>query len=380
MQELSITVSEDRAMTDIRKKGLVLLSSHRSFIMGIAILWVAWFHTDLEIGIPWISFFREIGYGGVDIFFLLTGIGAYFSLKKKPDAALYMKNRILRILPAYYPFIFVWLVMMKITGELYGTEIIGNLTMMGWWHGGRNQFNWYTNAIWLFYLLAPFLVGVIGREADDVMVLSDGSADYKKSAKKKVVITVCLMATGFLASMTFWHTLLLTAFSRLPLFVLGIYLGSEIMKEKQRGVSGTAGASSDSQSSRELFGWQKYPFVFWNMLMAAGFVLLYFCLEKLSGYMWNYGLWWYPFILIAPGLSLDLAYLAELLSKQRIGRWIKNAVSEIGNASFEIFLWHIGVFEFVKPRYEMNGLTWAALLAVVVLWSIGYRKVIDSSK
>ena len=357
MLELNIIVSEDKVMSDISKKGITLLSSHRSFIMGIAILWVAWFHTDLEIGIPGIAFFREIGYGGVDLFFLLTGIGAYFSLKKNPDTVSYMKNRFFRILPSYYPFILVWLVMMMITGEVYGTEIIGNLTMMGWWCGGRNQFNWYTNAIWLFYLLAPFLVGIIGREGDGTVRPVNKSAVFEKSVNRKVVITVCLMAAGFLVSMTFWHTLLLTAFSRLPLFILGIYLGSEIMEEKRSGVSG------------------KYPLVFWNVLMAAGFGLLYFCLMKFSGSMWNYGLWWYPFILIAPGLYLDLACLAEMISKFRIGRCIKNVVGQIGNASFEIFLWHIGVFEFVKPRYEMNGLKWAVLLTVVVLWSIGYRKM-----
>ena len=214
-----------------------------------------------------------------------------------------MKNRFFRILPSYYPFILVWLVMMMITGEVYGTEIIGNLTMMGWWCGGRNQFNWYTNAIWLFYLLAPFLVGIIGREDDGTVRPVNKSTIFEKSVNRKVVIIVCLME--------------------------------------------------------------------------AGFGLLYFCLMKLSGSMWNYGLWWYPFILIAPGLSLDLACLAEMISKFRIGRCIKNVVSQIGNASFEIFLWHIGVFEFVKPRYEMNGLKWAVLLTVVVLWSIGYRKGIE---
>lgn len=342
MRESNTTVSVDKKNT-----GLMLLSNYRSFIMGVAILWVAWFHTDLPVSIPGLSFLREVGYGGVDLFFLMSGIGAWFSLKKNPDTVSYIKNRAKRMLPSYYPFIIAWLIMMKITGELYGTEIIGNLTMMGWWCDGRNQFNWYTNAIWLFYLLAPLFVGMLARAED---------------AKKKLLITFVLMAAGFVASMTFWHTLLLTAFSRLPLFVLGIYLGSEML-----------GQDVDKKHS---FVWQKYPLAFWNVCMIVGFVLLYVCLSKLSGYMWLYGLWWYPFLFIAPGFAVDLGLLAGFLEKNGIGQWIVKGMNAIGDASFEIFLWHIGVFEFVKPRLEINALTWMLLLVVVVLWSIGYRKAV----
>lgn len=196
------------------KTDITLLSTQRSFIMGIAILWVAWFHTDLPVGIPGLSFLRETGYGGVDLFFLMSGIGAYYSLTKNPDTFSYIKNQAKRILPSYYPFIAVWLIMMKMTAEIYGTEIIGNLTMMGWWCESRCQFNWYTNAIWLFYLLAPVFVGAICKTED---------------RKKRMGITVLLMVVGFLVSMTFWHSLLLTAFSRLPVFILGIYLGREMI-------------------------------------------------------------------------------------------------------------------------------------------------------
>lgn len=344
-----------------RETDMKVISTQRSFIMGIAILWVAWFHTDLEVSIPGVAFLRQIGYGGVDLFFLMSGIGAIFSLSKNPDPVSYMKNRAKRILPSYYPFIIVWIVMMKITGEVYGTEIIGNLTMMGWWCEGRNQFNWYTNAIWLFYLLAPVLVGVISKAQD---------------SRKRFVITLFFMAAGFIASMTFWHTLLLTAFSRLPLFVLGICLGQEMMDINRTRVVDSTDVQEES-SNEGLYIWQKYPKIFWNVLMAGGVVSLYVCLIYFSGDLWTYGLWWYPFVLITPGLAMDLGLLAEWLKKSSVGNGIVNGMNVIGDASFEIFLWHIGVFEFVKPRYNMNALTWTILLATVVVWSIGYRKLVQ---
>ena len=57
--------------------------------------------------------------------------------------------------------------------------------------------------------------------------------------------------------------------------------------------------------------------------------------------------------------------------------WFCKGINQIGDASFEIFLWHIGVFEFVKPRFHMNGIKWAVLLVLVVLWSILYHKMIQ---
>ena len=335
------------------KTEISIISNYRSFIMGIAVLWVAWFHTDLEISVPGLSFLREVGYGGVDIFFFLTGIGVCFSLKRNPDTVAFLKNRAKRILPSYYPFIIVWLVMMKLTAEIYGTEIIGNLTMMGWWSDSRCQFNWYTNAIWLFYLLAPVVVGMIGKT---------------ESGGKRVVPVIILMAAGFFISMTFWHTLLLTAFSRLLIFVLGVYFGAEMLVDIKKGYE---------LSKEKHFLWQRYPLLFWNAVMIIGTAILAFCLSRLSGYLWNYGLWWYPFVLITPGLCMDLGMLARVLGRFSVGNAIRKVIETAGDASFEIFLWHIGIFEFVKPRFEMNVFAWALLLAAVVVWSILYRKMIQ---
>ena len=349
-------------MTNKMKTDITLLSTQRSFIMGIAILWVAWFHTDLPVGIPGLSFLRETGYGGVDLFFLMSGIGAYYSLTKNPDTVSYIKNRAKRILPSYYPFIILWIIMMKLTAEIYGIEIIGNLTMMGWWCESRCQFNWYTNAIWLFYLLAPFVVGWILKE------------EY---GKKRIRSTLLLMAAGFLTSMTFWHTLLLTAFSRLPLFVLGVYLGSEMLDQSVWGrEAGTSDMPGELLQNRR-YVWQKHSLLFWNILMAAGCFSLYICLTKFTDYMWPYGLWWYPFVLIAPGLAMDLGLLAGCLQQYRLGNAIRSGVNTVGEASFEIFLWHIGIFEFVKPRVAMNGVKWTALFILVVLWGILYRRLIQ---
>lgn len=326
---------------------LTLLSKHRSFVMGIAILWVMWFHTDITSSIPFITFFREIGYGGVDLFILLSGIGAFFSLQKNSSSASFMKRRALRIMPSYYPFIILWLIMIKITGELYGTEIIGNLTMAGWWCNLRNQFNWYTNAIWFFYLLAPVIVEIILSVPNN---------------KKRLINLCLLLCASFLFSMTFWHKQLLIAFARMPLFILGIGIGYFIKN------------SLNNQKQNSV--WNRTIILFVNLTMIIGFLLLYIFKTKFSGDMWLYGLWWYPFILIAPGLALDLSFAAEILEKNFLSNFICKGIRQLGNSSFELFLIHIAVFEFLKSRYTLSAFHWIITIIMVSICSLLYRKLI----
>ena len=65
---------------------------YRSVWMGIAIIWIVFYHYSL---CPDIAFIREIinnGYGGVDIFVFASGLGCYYSLKKESDSYMFLKN------------------------------------------------------------------------------------------------------------------------------------------------------------------------------------------------------------------------------------------------------------------------------------------------
>lgn len=76
-----------------------IVSKYRTELMGIATLWVLLFHYG-KIGIPIIDSLSTLGYGGVDIFLFLSGIGLSFSIKDGVKS-FYIK-RILRIFPTYF--------------------------------------------------------------------------------------------------------------------------------------------------------------------------------------------------------------------------------------------------------------------------------------
>lgn len=80
---------------------LNLLSKHRSFIMGIAMMMIMLHHLYF-VGFPCNTLALDYGMLGVDIFLLLSGFGIYFSLAKnwdKPIGSFY-RRRLVRIFPA----------------------------------------------------------------------------------------------------------------------------------------------------------------------------------------------------------------------------------------------------------------------------------------
>jgi len=313
-----------------------LISRNRSFIMGIAIIIIAIYHVPNHTTLPVLGFLQNIGYGGTDIFILLSGFGAYHSLSRDDDAYSFFKRRLFRILPAYIPFILVWMVVHKILFKLYFTEICGNLTMLGWWNGDENQLNWYVDCIIVFYLLAPYI--------------------YKSitTAKRQLLCVILLIVLALLIGVAFMHGQLTIAISRLPIFIMGFAFAG--IKNK--------------------FTEGRISVIIWNLFMIPGFAGMYILMNQSTFDLWHYGLYWYPFILITPGLVIDFSFLSDALSKTTPGSCIKKGISEIGNASFEIFLIHLFVFENLMYFVQLGWFGWLMLgIASFILGYLYYRLV-----
>ena len=67
---------------------------YRSVWMAIAILWVILFHATVTIDNTALSFIKEIGYGGVDIFFFASGLGCFYSLSKNSNINEFLKREV----------------------------------------------------------------------------------------------------------------------------------------------------------------------------------------------------------------------------------------------------------------------------------------------
>lgn len=122
-----------------------LLSKYRPQLMGVAICMIMGFHTGI---IPW-------GDLGVEWFYILSGLGLYYSLSKKPDLLHFYKKRFIRIIPTYLmlvvPTAIIFQDKLKIgilsTIFQYDT-ILGNMGYMTWW---------FLVLLLLFYVVAPVI-------------------------------------------------------------------------------------------------------------------------------------------------------------------------------------------------------------------------------
>ena len=169
------------------------LSKYRSELMGLAILWVVWFHSSVQlnffkINIINVSFsiIKNIGYGGVDIFLLVSGMGVYNSLEIN-DVSQYIKNRIRRITPVWWSYLIISVLLGYFFFQIHFSklEILGFATFTGFWIDMSNQGNWYVYAIMLFYLISPVFYSLI------------------KNSKNKYLMMTFLIAVALLVSVLF---------------------------------------------------------------------------------------------------------------------------------------------------------------------------------
>ncbi len=100
---------------------------------------------------------------------------------------------------------------------------------------------------------------------------------------------------------------------------------------------------------------------------ALGVWLLLFSISKAKQYLWLYGLYWYPFILITPPLCLAISGICIILEKTKITKPIVSFLGLCGDYSFEIYLVHVLLKLLTPDCVKMFSLQDKRYL----IWSVG---------
>ncbi len=312
--------------------------SYRSVWMGFAMIWVVLYHCGLVLP-GGLDHLKGVGYGGVDIFLFASGIGNYYSYNKDEDPLKFMRRRIKRLAPAYVPIVLLWCMWVVVTEGLYPWYITGNLLGVQGISAGGRSFNWYIICILICYLLTPYLASYIKKHNDVkslilILLLIVMSAAFFKDSKRIIIM------------------------ARIPVYALGMLFAKHDNVDVKR-------------VRMPLFA-----------LFAFGVVVLEVACRYVGDYMWNYGLYWYPFIMIAPFMCLMISELSALLEKRGTSK-VVGFFSFIGGISFEIYLVHVLTFDIFKTLatdgpYD-NNWTWSACLLVTFflawLYSLLLKKV-----
>ncbi len=268
-------------------------------------------------------------YGGVDLFFFLSGVGCFFSWRRDRDPAAFLRRRALRILPSYLPLILVWIVLQALDGGITPAAALANLLGVHGFMKITPAFNWYVSGMWLSYLLTPCLAALAER------------CDTK--ARSAAVLTGLL-----LLSAAFWNDYeLIIMLARLPIFFAGMLFAAESERRE---------ALTRGETALLL------------ALIPVGAALLWEFAKYWPERLWDYGLFWYPFLMIAPGACLAVAAAASALERCRIGRSLNRALGFIGSFTFEIYLTHLCLKRFSAPVFLLLTALCTALLAGAAGW------------
>lgn len=309
------------------------LFKHRSVWMGVAMLWIISYHFPFQISFLPLRVFKEIGYGGVDIFLFASGLGCYFSYSKNQDPLTFIKRRISRLAPVYLPFIIVWVSYSYFSGKISLQAVIGNIfAVQGFTNLGEN-FNWYIAGLILCYILTPFFFGIIEK-------MKNGGALLGLIAFLLMITIPFENATNGIIIVT-----------RLPIFAIGMYFAKM------------------SESECPVLTCKSISFLF--LASVVGFAVLGMFRLFFGKFLWSYGLYWYPFILITPGLCVFISIICETMIKYKITRGFIWPLKSIGEYSFELYLVHIFCLDIYKeviiPQNIIPETNLSCLLVIIAI-------------
>lgn len=276
-----------------------LLSKYRRELMGIAMLSVMLYHaTDLDLGI--FSEARVRGFGGVDIFVMLSGMGLAMSLYRwEQSYGEFLGRRARRVLPAYYLVMLPYTLCLLLVKRATLSTFLWNSLLLNYWVRPRGSFNWYITGIFTFYIATPLLFRAFKNSRHPAgLALLVGAAG--------------LVASGVLTYDGYWGHLDIAY--RVPLYALGLLLGLWIARDKP-------------------FTWRDG--VFWGVFLALGIGYNYIY-DDFDFYLALCHLFVFTTVPACLGFCL-------LFDKLPLGP-LRRALGFLGENSLEIYLLNVSFF------------------------------------
>ncbi len=204
-----------------------VFSKYRNELYGLSIIAIIVLHffqdvlgsgSDGIMKMIGLAYTSIIGSTGVDIFLFLSGMGLYFSLKKKYDLKRFYKNRLKRIL---VPYILLAIPYWFYIDFIYSHHSIGqfllDFSLLSFWTQGETRF-WYVALIILCYVLFPFLFLMLERKGQFGWVVMPVTA--------LLIIVVAILFPAYFSMVEIGLT-------RLLVFEFGAWAGQLIYQKKK---------------------------------------------------------------------------------------------------------------------------------------------------
>ena len=322
-----------------------MLSKYRTELMGVAMLWVMFFHaSDLNMGHEALEWIRAAGFGGVDIFILLSAMGLALSLSKKEvEYSAFMARRAERILPAYYTVVIPYTVFLIIYKGVAKSALVWNTTLLYYWMRSSGAFNWYVAGIMTFYAVTPFCFRKLRSAKNRELTVG-------------VVVAVSLLICQLFVQEGYWY--IMDVAYRVPVFFLGLLLGFYVKEDRPLG---------------------KKDILFWLCWLGLG-----------GGYLTGYVFGAKPLILPLCHLFLfttvPMCFVLCLLFDKLLLDWLRRFLRLVGENSLEIYLLNVSVFfhtELWRKIFAFgptNRLYWLVIFGLNIICGVALHQFVARLK
>lgn len=278
--------------------------------------------------------------------------------KKRPSTLSFYKRRFLRIMPVYWFFLSLYLVLIA----LFGTPITNLSTILIYYTGlsffiSRTSYiHWFISAILLCYLIFPFFVNSFLNNKNKLKFLT-------------LIVGLCLILSIILTTSTFIFankfSFLLIVILRLPAFFIGSLIGYIYF-------------TKDSEFSYLFSIYFHIISTFFSFIALA--LIYYYCSTQDR---WLYGLYWYPFVLGSFSLTFLLSIFMDILHTH-FG-YLLNLLDKIGRSSLELYFIHLLVFAFIGSKLIFNyfgilpasNCLWVVAIFISVILSIIFNSTLS---
>lgn len=267
------------------------------------------FHLPFRPSIPIIDNIMNIGYGGVDIFLFLSGFGLYFSLSKKGTSlSQYYKKRFCRILPEFWLFLVVtYIISMDFDIHSFW-NLICQATTIGYWIPFVPYTLWYISCILFFYTIFPIYFKLFQKYGFKIPLIIEIAGFI-------LIAIYAIVMVFYFNNVNRGGNLILTI-ARIPIFFIGAIWGYWVKN------------TVDIKITRR-------KIIFTLLIFSGSIILLEYFLHCCSTYLWTCSLYFLPFIIIAPILSIIIAIIMD-----KIPLFISSLFAKIGSISLELYIVH----------------------------------------
>ena len=297
---------------------LTLISKYRTHIMGAAMMWIMWFHSAYAGNSDVLKFLHRIGFYGVDMFLLVSGLGLYYSMRKSKSIGEFYKKRAVRILPAYLIVTVCWYVFYK-TNVSFSDKLLSILGVNYFRGAVGNRpeyFDWFLPTLIVLYLLTPLYDKLF----------------QKASVKWKFTLLISMISP--ILCIVAYHLnrqVLFGSLVRIPIFLIGYWMGWYLYEKKEE----------------EKASWMVHV-----ALLTAGILLAYYIHTYVKNPTIFWGLNCYPALFVAPSLSVLLGFIFEKAEKylKIVGKILLFPFYVCGRYSLEIYLFHQRLMEILNSE------------------------------